>query len=161
MGISVVGNEDTGVYVTGIHAGDSMRVANLDFGTEGAKSITFRVASANGKGTLVIRQDNAKGKVLARIPIAATGGDDVWEEQTADLTAIPTGTHAVHFSFTGSGSATLFNWDWWQFNEFTSEIEAVTPSSQSSSVFYTLQGVPVTDLTPGIYVKDGKKVVVQ
>ena len=121
----------------------------------------LRVASANGKGTLVIRQDHAKGKVLARIPIAATGGDDVWEEQTFDLTNIPTGTHAVHFSFTGSGSANLFNWDWWQFNEFTSEIEAVTSSPQQpSSVFYTLQGIPVTNPTKGIYMKDGRKVVI-
>ena len=38
-GISVVGNESTGVYVTDIHAGDSMRVANVDFGSEGAQSI--------------------------------------------------------------------------------------------------------------------------
>ncbi len=161
VGISVVGNEDTGVYVTGIHAGDSMRVANLDFGTEGAKSITLRVASANGKGTLVIRQDNAKGKVLARIPVAATGGDNVWAEQTTDLTAIPTGTHAIHFSFSGTDTQPLFNWDWWQFHEFTSEIEAVNPSSQSSSVFYTLQGIPVTNPTKGIYMKEGKKVFVQ
>ena len=86
----------------------------------------------------------------------------MWEEQTADLTAIPTDTHAVHFSFTGSGSANLFNWDWWQFNEFTSEIEATPLSTLNSqlSTFYTLQGIPVINPTKGIYVKDGRKVVI-
>ena len=154
------------IPVTGIHAGDSMRVANLDFGTEGAKSITLRVASANGKGTLVIRQDHAKGKLLARIPIAATGGDNVWAEQTFDLTTVPTGTHAIHFSFTGTDTSTLFNWDWWQFNEFTSEIEAIPLSpdkrknAQRMGWFYTLQGVPVTTPTKGIYIKDGKRVFI-
>ena len=143
-----------------------MRVANLDFGTEGAKSITLRVASANGKGTLVIRQDHAKGKLLARIPIAATGGDNVWAEQTFDLTTVPTGTHAIHFSFTGTDTGTLFNWDWWQFNEFTSEIEAIPLSpdkrknAQRMGWFYTLQGVPVTTPTKGIYIKDGKRVFI-
>ncbi|MBP5375441.1 MAG: family 43 glycosylhydrolase [Bacteroidaceae bacterium] len=161
MGVSVVGNESTGVYVTDIHSGDSMRVANVDFGTEGAKSITLRVASANGKGTLVIRKDNARGTVLARIPIAATGDDQLWEERTFDLTNVPQGIHAVHFSFTGASTSTLFNWDWWQFNEFTSEIEAVNRSSRESSpIFYTLQGVPVINPTIGIYIKDGKKVLI-
>ena len=161
LGIRVVGNESDGVYVTNINAGDSMRVANLDFGSEGAKSITLRVASTDGKGTLVIRQDHARGKILAKIPVAMTGGDDVWEERTIDLTSTPTGVHAVHFSFSGSSSTTLFNWDWWQFNEFTSVIDAVNePSKDDSSVFYTLQGVPVTNPTKGIYVKGGKKVLI-
>ena len=162
LGISVVGNESDGVYVTDINASDSMRVANLDFGSEGAKSITLRVASASGKGTLVIRQDHARGKILAKIPVAATGGDDVWEERTVDLTSTPIGVHAVHFGFTGTSSPTLFNWDWWKFNEFTSEIEAVSDSADdSSAVFYTLQGVPVTNPGKGIYLKGGRKVLLR
>ena len=159
-GISVVGDESKGVYVSDIQTGDTMRVANVDFGAEGAQSITLRVASEKGSGTLVIRQDHSRGKVLARIKIEATGGDKVWEEKTFDLTSVPTGIHDVHFSFLGSSTTTLFNWDWWQFNEFTSAIEAVPQSAQSaSSVIYNLQGIPVKSPTKGIYIKNGKKTV--
>ena len=159
-GISVVGNESTGVYVTDIHSGDSMRVANVDFGTDGAHSITMRVASEKGAGYLVVRLNNAKGRILARIKIESTGGDNVWEERTFNLTNIPTGTHDVHFSFTGTGSESLFNWDWWQFNEFTSSIEHFkTP--QEDALFYTLQGIPVSHPTHGIYIHKGRKCVIR
>lgn len=161
-GISVVGNESTGVYVTDIHAGDSMRVANVDFGSEGAQSITIRVAVKSNNGTLVVRQDNTKGKILAKIKIEATGGENVWEERTFELTNTATGIHDVHFSFIGTGDATLFNWDWWQFNGATSSgIENLQDkASLHNTTFYTLQGIPAENPTQGIYIKDGKKVVI-
>ena len=95
--------------------------------------------------------------------IEATGGDDVWEERTFDLTNVPTGVHDVHFSFVGAGKETLFNWDWWQFNEeAASAIEAVPDASEEgTSVFYTLQGVPVAHPTKGIYIRHGRKVLVR
>lgn len=161
-GISVVGNEATGVYVTGIQAGDSMRVANLDFGTEGAKSITLRVAAARGNGWLLIRQDNARGKLLGRFQITATGGNDVWEERNFDLTNTPVGIHDLHFSFIGSAEETLFNWDWWQFHDTPTIIEQPEASaSATSNVFYTLQGIPTTYPDQGIYIHNGKTVLIK
>lgn len=159
-GISVVGNETTGVYVTDIQAGDSMRVAHLDFGTEGAQSLTVRVASEKGRGYLVVRQDHAKGKVLAKVLIEPTGGDKVWEERTFDLTSVPTGVHDLHFSFLGSTSESIFNWDWWQFNQQASAVPEVRSEDRNDARFYTLQGIPVErPTTRGIYIKNGKKVV--
>ena len=161
-GISVVGNESKGVYVTDIHAGDSMRVANVDFGTEGAQSITLRYASEQGNSYLIVRQDHAKGKILAKIKLEATGGDQTWEERTFDLSNTPKGIHDVHFSFAGSNKETLFNWDWWQFNTFTSAIEAVNEDrTEQDGVFYTLQGIRVEKPVKGIYIRKGKKVVVR
>ncbi|MBQ2182244.1 MAG: hypothetical protein II400_08375, partial [Bacteroidaceae bacterium] len=59
-------------------------------------------------------------------------------------------------------TTTLFNWDWWQFNEFTSAIEAVPESTRSaSSVIYNLQGIPVKSPTKGIYIKNGKKLSIK
>lgn len=161
-GIRVVGNESIGVYVTDIHAGDFMRVANVDFGSEGAQSITIRVAAKSNNGTLVVRQDNTKGKILAKIKIEATGGDKVWEERTFELTNTPTGIHDIHFSFIGTGDATLFNWDWWQFNGANSSgIENLQDkASPHNTTFYTLQGIPTENPTQGIYIKNGKKVVI-
>ena len=161
-GISVVGNEKTGVYVTGIQSGDSMRVANLDFGSDGAKSFTLRMAAEKSYGYLVMRQDNAQGKVLAKIKVEATGGTDVWEERTYDLTRVPTGVHDVHFSFVGSSETTLFNWDWWQFNEWSTSIEAASEEMKyKDNAFYTLQGIRVEKPTRGIYLKKGKKVLLK
>lgn len=162
-GISVVGNETKGVYVTGIQAGDSMRVAHVDFGTTGASTLTLRVAAEKGGGLLVVRQDNARGKIIARIRIEATGGNEVWEERTFDLTNSPTGVHDVHFSFIGQAEETLFNWDWWQFEQQTTGIRDVNAAAASPSpdVFYTLQGVPTASPTRGVYIRGGKKVMVR
>ena len=156
-GISVVGNETTGVYVTDITQDDSMRVANADFGAGGAKSITLRYA-AEKSSRLTIRQDHARGKVLARIDLRATGGNDVWEEHTYDLTQTPTGIHAIHFSFYGTAETSLFDWDWWRFNDFDTAIEA-TPADNADapSPFYTLQGTRVAHPSRGIYIRNGKK----
>lgn len=162
-GVSVVGNESTGVYVTDIHYGDSMRVANVDFGEQGAKSITIKTAKAAGKGYLVIRLDSSKGKTIARIPLAVTGSDAVWEENTYDLMHTPTGVHNLHFSFVGSatGGSTIFNWDWWQFNDWDTAIDNITTANGSASpLYYTLQGTPVDQPSKGLYIRGGKKVMV-
>lgn len=161
-GISVVGNETTGVYVTDIHKGDSMRVANVDFGSDGAKSITLRIAAEKSAGILMIRQNNANGKVLARIKIETTGGTDMWEERTFDLSNTPTGVHDVHFSFVGTSETTLFNWDWWQFNDWSNSVDAIDEEQKGSdNAFYTLQGIRVEHPTQGIYLKKGKKVMLR
>lgn len=161
-GISVVGDESKGVYVTDIQANDSMRVANVDFGTEGARSFTVRVASTGGNGSLIVRQDNARGRILGKFKIEKTGGDDIWEERTFDLTQTPSGVHDVYFSFSGVDSNTLFNWDWWQFNAVPSAVEHVEASPRSdSSFFYTLQGTPVENPTRGVYIKNGRKILVK
>lgn len=164
-GIEVVGNESTGVYVTGIHATDSMRVAHVDFGESGAKAIKLRVAKGGGSGVLVIRLDNSRGRVLAQIPIADTGGNSVWDEQVYDLKSSPTGIHDLHFSFRGSLSrddkSTLFNWDWWQFLDVDTAIDGVSASNESADArFYTLQGIPVDHPTHGVYIRKGKKIYV-
>ncbi len=159
-GISVVGNEDTGVYVTDIHANDSMRVSNLDFGSRGAQSITFRIAAEKGGGYIVLRQDNAKGKVLLRHKVEATGGDTEWDVVTADLSAVPTGVHGIHFSFLGTSS--ICNLDWWQFNEEKKEeadaISSVSKSGARDGVYYDLTGRPVANPSKGIFIFNGKKI---
>lgn len=132
-GIEVVGNEKDGVYVTGINQDDSMRVANVDFGEGGAKAITVRVASEKGGGYLVVRQDCAKGKTLGKFKIEASGGDNVWEERTFPLSYSPKGVHDVHFSFIGSKSGTLFNWDWWQFVDWDTAIDAPQPVGETGN----------------------------
>lgn len=160
MGIKVVGNEDKGVYVTDTHANDSMRVANIDFGEKGAESITIRMASIANSGYIYLRQDGAKGKILAKINIESTGAEDAWEERTFDLTTIPKGVHAIHFSFYGSKTNNICNLDWWKFNEVgtkASSIEVVN-SKVNDGKYYDLTGRVVDNPTNGIYIFNGKKI---
>lgn len=164
-GIEVVGNESTGVYVTGIHTQDSMRVANVDFGENGARSIKLRIAKSTGNAVLVVRLDNSRGAVLAQIPIADTGGNDIWDEQVYDLNLSPTGVHDLHFSFLGShpndDESTLFNWDWWQFLDVDTAVDGADYSGGFTDVrFHTLQGVPVDHPIHGMYIRKGKKIYV-
>ena len=180
-GIEVVGNENTGVYVTSIHTGDSMRVANVDFGSDGPKSITLRVATEKNNSMLIIRQDHAKGKVIAKIRPQSTGSYDLWEEQTFDLSYVPTGVHSLHFSFNGSATDLLFNWDWWQFNTFDTGVlnEKLRMNNEECSHddWYDLCGRRISThteslhslplggagggLSPGIYIRGHKKYVIR
>jgi len=166
-GIEVVGDESKGVYVTAIHAGDSTRVRNVDFGEGNAKNITLRIATAKTTACMiVIRQDHARGKILAKCKIQTTGGNATWEEQSFDLSYVPKGVHDVHFTFTGTATKdeTLFNWDWWKFN--TAEEVGINDVNiddvkKNDGNFYDLTGRMISEPKHGIYIKNGKKTIIK
>lgn len=165
IGVKVVGDEKTGVYVTDIHQGDSIRVRNVDFGNDGAESITVRVASNGKAGNLLVRQDNARGLLLAKLKVPNTGGADVWEEINIPLNLILKGVHDVHFSFTGKPAddeTTLFNFDWWKFTS-VDEANAIrnVETKTDDGIFYDLTGRQVDTPQHGIYIKNGKKVSIK
>lgn len=166
IGVEVVGNESTGVYVTHLHNTDSIRVRNVDFGSEGAQSFTMRFASVQRSGYLMVRLGHAKGKLIGKFKIESTGGESVWEEKSFDLSYIPTGIHDLHFSFVGTPSSegnTIFNWDWWLFNDAPSAISSVELESGEGQParWYDLTGRRIITPKSGIYIRNGKKVVVR
>lgn len=157
-GISVVGNESTGVYVTGITSKSQIKVANLDFANEAPASITLRIATAANAGSIILRQDTPTGSIIARYSIKSTGGDDQWQEVTVPLTKVPSGVHAICFTFTGTGT-NLCNFDWWKFNTHEEvSINGITSSSASSD-YYDLCGRKVAKPQKGVYIHNGKKVL--
>lgn len=164
-GISVVGDESKGVYVTDIHAGDYIRVRNVDFGEEGAKSITIRVANANSTAVVMaIRKSSATGTILARCNIPSTGGTDKWEELTIELPSTITGIQHLCFSFAGkldADASTLFNFDWWQFNHdnITSLNQINATPAENDESFYDLVGRKVKNPSKGFFIHKGKKFV--
>lgn len=164
-GISVVGNETKGVYVTDIHSTDYIRVKNVDFGSDGATSVTLRVAcNLPTYGYVVIRKGSQTGSVIGKCKITSTGGDNVWQELTFPLSSRTTGVQTLCFTFAGNvpaGSSTLFNLDWWKFNtdEETVIDEVHISESGDSGTFYDLVGRKVNKPSSGVYIKDGKKVV--
>jgi len=162
--IAVVGNEKKGVYVSNILKTSKISVKSVDFGSEGPASITLRVASAQDNAKLVVRKSSATGTKLATVTIPNTGGLNVWEEITVELSRTITGVNTLFFTFEGTpanGANTLFNFDWWRFNTAedtpVSTVKADIPVTSTS--IYDLSGRRVQQPTRGIYIKNGKKVV--
>jgi len=103
-----------GMDVTNINNGDYIKVKNVQFGT-GATSFDARVASAGSGGSIEIHLDSQTGMLLGTCAIAGTGGAQTWMTKTCTVTGA-TGLHDLFFKFTGSGSANLFNFNWWKFS---------------------------------------------
>ena len=81
-----------------------------------------------------------------------------------------TGVHSLHFSFNGSATDLLFNWDWWQFNTFDTGIESrPTPSLfQQGEEWYDISGRRLPSfgeglgkVSKGIYIRGHKKYVIR
>lgn len=163
-GISVVGNESTGVYVTDIHKEDYIKVRNVDFGEEGANSMTVRVATGMNKSVaLAVRIGSKSATPIGRITFSSTGGEEVWNEKIIEFTRKITGVKDVFFTFAGTpteGISTLFNFDWWKFNteEETAVREVEMTDCEKGDAFYDLTGRKVSTPCNGIYIKGGKKI---
>lgn len=99
--------------VTNIHNGDWVAVSNVEFGSAGAKTFTANVASTAG-GKIEVRLDSATGPLVGTLTVPNTGGNQAWRQVETTVNNA-TGVHHVYFVFTGSGSAPLFNFDYWQF----------------------------------------------
>ncbi|PXV95643.1 alpha-L-arabinofuranosidase [Lachnotalea glycerini] len=109
-----VSNQD----VTSIHNGDWIAVGNADFGSDGAKTVKANVASTVG-GKIEIRLDSVTGSLVGTLDVPSTGGTQTWKEIETTVSNA-TGVHNVFFVFTGNGSNNLFNFDYWQFSQNSS-----------------------------------------
>lgn len=114
-GVKVEQNEETGVYVSDIHSGDSIVVRVLDFGTTSPKTFTASVASALQGGKIEVHADKPDGKLLCTLTAPYTGGWEKWQTVDVNLNEEITGVHDLYFLFKGNQGAKLFNFDWWQF----------------------------------------------
>lgn len=105
-----------GCYVTNISSGDYIKVRNVDFGTEGAKSFRVRVRGGARKGNISIRTGSKSGAVKGKVTVDAAS-DGEWTEVLCDLTTTIKGTVDLFFTFTGTGQ--LFDFDSWLFSSET------------------------------------------
>ncbi|MET7425430.1 family 20 glycosylhydrolase [Dactylosporangium sp. NPDC005555] len=106
------GGQNVG-YVT---PGDWLGYAGVDFGTPTAASVTTRLASGAGGGTIQYRLDSTTGPVIASVPVTSTGGWQAWTSTTTNLSGAATGVHTVYLTFTGTAGADFVNLNWFQFN---------------------------------------------
>ena len=103
-----------GVDVTGLENGDYIKLKSVDF-ANGAKSFDARVASANSGGSIEIRLDSETGKLVGTCAVSGTGGWQTWTTKSCAVDGA-SGVHDLFLVFKG-GSGSLFNFNWWKFNE--------------------------------------------
>jgi arabinoxylan arabinofuranohydrolase len=103
-----------GMNVTNINNGEYIKVKGVDFG-EGATSLDVRVASAGSGGSIEVRLDSQTGKLVGTCAVAGTGGAQTWATKTCAISDA-SGVHDLFFVFSGSGTVSLFNFNWWKFS---------------------------------------------
>ncbi|MFF0459318.1 PQQ-dependent sugar dehydrogenase [Streptomyces mexicanus] len=76
-----------------------------------AEQITARVSSAGAGGTLEVRAGSAKGTLLGKATVPATGGWDTYQDVSAGLSRAPKGTTTLYLVFKGGSGDALFDVD--------------------------------------------------
>lgn len=104
---------ESGMNLTDLADGDWVKVVGVDFGAQGAKKFTARVASAGPGGSIELRLGSPDGQILGMCKVENTGGAQSWKSVSCDVSGA-TGVQDLVMKFTG-GEGPLLNLDYWQF----------------------------------------------
>ena len=147
-----------GCYVTDIHSSDYIIVRGVDFGEAGATRFTAR-ARAEKTCKIMVRVGSKSGTTMCTLSVEPTNGE--WQEFTCDLKSPLTGLCDVCFAFKTNDACKL-DFDCWQFGNSSSGIQEMYNSQCTMhNEVYDLQGRRIEHPTKGLYLVDGKKVVVR
>ncbi|RKR92094.1 glucose/arabinose dehydrogenase [Micromonospora pisi] len=69
---------------------------------QGITSVSYRLSSPSGGGSIELRADSPTGQLLATAPVASTGGWDTYVSQAAVPVTALTGTHKLYMVFKSS-----------------------------------------------------------
>jgi glucosylceramidase len=116
-------SDTNGGYDVGFSTdGDYAVYKNVNFGT-GVSTVTARLAcdqnsGGNCGGTLEFHLDSSGGTLVASVAIPSTGGWETWQTTPAASVSGASGVHNVYVLFRAptSGTASLGNFNWFQFN---------------------------------------------
>jgi len=124
-GLSTELTSDTGGgYDVGYsNDGDYAVYKNVDFGT-GVSTVTARLACLGGNGggncggTLEFHLDSSAGTLVASATVPSTGGWETWQTTPAASVTGASGVHDLYvvFKAPASGTTSLGNLNWFQFN---------------------------------------------
>ncbi len=109
----VGGGEPTGWMICEARANSNVTFQRVDFGNGAATKMHARMASGQRDGSVEVRVDNPKGKLIATFPITFSGGWDKWETKTADFENKITGVHDICLVFKcdwGNTKSANVNW---------------------------------------------------
>jgi hypothetical protein len=104
-----------GINVCNIDDGDYIRVCNVDFGEEGAKTFMACVSSEANGGYIELRIDSPDGDIIGKLKVPCTNGWDEWEEVITSVSGAD-GLHNLYFIFKGEAIHDLFKFDYWRFD---------------------------------------------
>ncbi|MFH9725831.1 DUF1996 domain-containing protein [Streptomyces sp. NPDC017254] len=116
-GVAVEATADTGggQNAAFLADGDWMRFDGVDLGAAGPLTVSARVASATGTGTVELRTGAPAGPLLTSFPISSTGGWQNWATRTADVTTHPAGPQTVFAVLRSSTPGDFVNINWFSF----------------------------------------------
>ncbi len=103
------------MYVTDIDNGEYLKVAGVDFGKKGPKSLMVNVSSVKDGGTIDVYVDGVDGTKIGTVKVSSTGALDKYADMSCKLKKV-TGVHDLYFVFHGEGK-NLFNIDYWRFEK--------------------------------------------
>ncbi len=115
----------TKCYVTNISNGDFIKVRNVDFGKEGAQSLTIKVRSKS-TARLTVRLDKKDEDAVGLVAITSTDGE--WQEFSCNLNSPIKDVHDLFFTFAGSGGS-MFDFDSWCFSSSTAQASIGTEAN--------------------------------
>ena len=95
-----------------VDTGDWTSLSAVDFGAEGAASVSARVLPLVEGGSIEIRLGDRTADAVATVDVDGTVGE--WTEVSAQLDGI-TGVHDVYFTFVGPEGENLVEVDTWAF----------------------------------------------
>lgn len=154
--LNSIGNDASKNLQVKMNKGSWIMVRNVDFGSEGANSFILKT---KGTGKLEIRLDNPNAKPAATVEFSSS----VFLNHTVSVD--PTlfkGVKKIFFMFM---EATNVYFDSWQFSlEQPSGIQPFVSAEKTPSAVYDLSGrkhLSNQGLKSGVYIRNGKKVVVK
>lgn len=120
-----------GMNVGNIENGDYIKVKGIDFGS-GTVSFIARTASNTSGGKIELRLDSETGTLIGTCNVNGTSGWQNWETCSCSVSEA-SGKHDLYLKFTG-GSGTLFNINWWKFNQPETGIEGIIRKKTSTGI---------------------------
>ncbi|MBD5778340.1 family 43 glycosylhydrolase [Pelagicoccus sp. NFK12] len=90
--------------------GDWVKVVGVDFGEQGAKSLTLNAKAQAQGAEIELRTGSLDGPLLAK---AVVSPSDDWKSHSTEVSPL-TGIHDLYIRFTGDQNSEL-KLDWWQF----------------------------------------------
>ena len=108
--------------LSSIGVGDYVGLHNVDFGTDGAKSLTMNIASEGKTGKVKVYLDSMEdANLVGELDVTATGSAETYKDMSVNLSKTVTGTHKLFFVFDVKGILV----DTWAFSK--DEVQAGTP----------------------------------
>ncbi len=151
--VSTLGNDASRNMQVKMSAGSWIMVRNVDFGKNGASRFMFRT---KGTGTIELRLGKITNDPVATMEFTSRVYAD--NELDVDPSVFKGSNKKLFIVFT---KATNLQFDAWQFTEDdpTPVVSPLLPEDEP--LLFDLQGHRVTNPTRGIYIRDGRKVVIK